>query len=88
MTTIKLIEMQSISYHIPPNVKSDDPSVTLPIEVLRVQDSNWRAVYDGHPDVEYNTLWELCKAHAIDLTEDDLEEFVKHTCKVDVEVMV
>ncbi len=51
------------SYKVPAEVKSGDPTITLPIEVQHEQDGYWYAVYDGERDVEYPDLQSLIEDH-------------------------
>ncbi len=53
-------------------IASDDPSLTMPIELDLHQDGAVTAVYDGEPDAYYPSLGDFAVAHQIHADRDVL----------------
>jgi hypothetical protein len=66
------------AYVIPSDLRSSDPTVAMPVEIHH-SDGIWFAVYLEAEDVEYPDLYELARAHSIDVTYDTLEEWRSYT---------
>ena len=62
----------TLAYRVPAELRSNDSTVTLPIEIHSVSDGNWYAVYDGADDVEYPDLYELARDHGLDIDHETL----------------